>query len=291
MLRKMRSEEMEDSLAYAYALAQNPQQSSFPIYTDGIKTREDFAEVLKRDASGSCGEVLVYEEQGIRKGLIAYYWDDAERYLSFNIFNVEAGYGRAIPEVYRYACGRFPGFTIDFGFPTVNTEALSALSGLGLRKIEQSFVNVMLFADYEKQAEAAGIVPVTMENFALFQELHDPIAADMYWNSERIRAQLSGSPVNTWHVLLAMRGNQAQACIYFVFLQKIKMMEIFGIDFRDRHMEPGILQGLLASALNEAKDAGMKSIYYFTDSAEEQKIVEALGLKHISDYSAYHGIL
>ena len=291
MLRKMRSEEMEDSLAYAYALAQNPQQSSFPIYTDGIKTREDFAEVLKRDASGRSGEVLVYEEQGIRKGLIAYYRDDAERYLSFSIFNVEAGYGRAIPEVYRYVSGRFPGFTIDFGFPTGNTEAIEALSVLGLRKIEQSFVNVMMFADYEKQAEAAGIMPVTMGNFALFQELHDPIAADMYWNSERIRSQLQDNPVNSWHVLLAMYGDQAQACIYFVFAQDIRMMEIFGIDFRNGRLEPEILRALLVSALNAAKDAGMKSVYYFTDSADEQKIVEALGMKHISDYSACRGIL
>lgn len=291
MLRKMRPNEMEDCLAYGYALAQNPLQSSFPIYTDGIKTREDFAESLKRDASGGSGEVLVYEEQNVRKGLIAYYWIDEEHYLSFNIFNVEAGYGRAVPEFYQYAAGRFPGFTIDFGFPTGNTEAIEALSVLGLRKIEQSFVNVMMFADYEKQAEASDIVPVTMENFTLFQELHDPIAADMYWNSERIRSQLQDNPVNSWHVLLAMRGDQAQACIYFVFVQDIRMMEIFGIDFRNGRLEPEILRALLVSALNAAKDAGMKSIYYFTESADEQKIVEALSMKHISDYSACRGIL
>ena len=50
----------------------------------------------------------------------------------------------------------------------------------------------------------------------------------------------------------------------------------------------GVMMHFLGYAFNMVY---MKSIYYFTDSAEEQKIVEALGLKHISDYSAYHGIL
>lgn len=46
MLEKLKKEEFDKYINYAYNLSQNMKTASYPIYTDGIKDKNDFIKQL-----------------------------------------------------------------------------------------------------------------------------------------------------------------------------------------------------------------------------------------------------
>ncbi|MBD5117441.1 MAG: hypothetical protein HDT48_08105 [Ruminococcaceae bacterium] len=288
MLRRLEQNEFESYAQYAYKLALNMSCSSYPTYADGIKTREDFIEKSKRGISGDLNtEILLFESKGSVKGWIHYYVQPEDKYLSFYSFCIEENTSEAVSEFLSYAGEKYSGYTVNLGLPDANKEAAKALTESGFENIENSHVNVLSFENYSCREEKGNICAVDKENFHLFKRLHDPVSADMYWNSGRLKEKYF-SDEKKWHLYLSMNGENAEGCVYFVFAGNI--MEIFGIDFVNGVFDKEIMRDLFIKSLNVSKMSGsIKYMYFFTDSDEEQEIVTEAGMKHIGDYKLFRG--
>ncbi len=285
MLTKANRADIDANIEMFYALSQDLAHSSFPTYTDGIKTKEDFFSRVYAGLERDDEELLLYCDRGEVLGLIHYYWIEEEKYLSFVVFNVKRGAAQAIDEFLEYAKARFSGFRIDFGFPLENTEALSHLSALGLRRLDQSTCFALHFCDYSPLDEAAGIEEVTEQNYSAFRALHDRDHDDMYWNSDRLLEAVRGNTQNPWRLYLLCERGEALGCVYFTTVGG--MMEIFGFDHKDGIFRRDVMKKLLIRSLNQAKADGAKHVVYFAEPEEEIAVLRELPFIKIADYVAY----
>lgn len=266
-----------------YELSQDLTRSSFPTYTDGIKTKSEFFEKTYGGLEQEDEELLLYCEDGEVLGLIRYYWIEKEKYLSIAAFDVKRGTARAIDEFLRHVGKRFAGYQIDLGFPKENTEALSHLAALGFRKLEENECFVLHFSDYEPLAEEPGVVPVTEENYPAFRALHDQ-DTDMYWNSDRLLGAVRGETEYPWRLYLYCENGEALGCVYFTYVED--MMEIFGIDYKGGAFRGDVMKKLLVRALNQSKADGMLHMTYFTGD-EESCVLRELPFVRVTTYVAY----
>lgn len=138
MLRKLKETELDKYMDFAYTLALDQSKSSYPTYTDGIKTKEDFTQSAKDAFSREDEEILLFEEDGEVHGWIHYYVLKEDDYLKIQVFNVESGVERAIDEFISYVTEKYADCTVYFGLPKANQNAISHLQKSGFTKNEES---------------------------------------------------------------------------------------------------------------------------------------------------------
>ncbi len=60
MLRTLKQEEFEQYAEFAFSLVLDLSKSSYPTYTDGIKTKEDFIRTAKKALEKENEEILLF---------------------------------------------------------------------------------------------------------------------------------------------------------------------------------------------------------------------------------------
>lgn len=73
MLRVLEEAEFDKYIDFAYNLALDLTKSSYPTYTDGIKTKEDFIARAKVSFRKESEEIMLFEVDGSVEGWIHYY--------------------------------------------------------------------------------------------------------------------------------------------------------------------------------------------------------------------------
>ncbi len=280
MLRKLKSEEFDKYVLWAYELSIKPEKSSFPSYCDGIKTKEDFVNKAKKSFNSNDCEILLYEESGTVFGYIDYYVIETENYVSFNVINFENYAEKGLREVIDYIKNKHKVSIIDFGLNKKNISATKFLEKITNTKFE-SFVNTISTEDFDFFAEDENIVRVTDKNFNDFKSIHDK-NIDMYWNSERLYEELYKEK---WNIYMYYKNSKPLAAIYFVYTPI--MAEIFGMDFCDDSLNEYIFKKLIMKAFNETKRKKIKYITMFCDTEPEKCLLEELGMKCNLEYVNY----
>ena len=90
MLRNLQPTEFDQYVDFAYDLALDLSQASFPIYNDGVKTKEYFIERSKKGMERDNEEILLYEEDGVVKGWIHYNFIEEDAYIGANNILVQS---------------------------------------------------------------------------------------------------------------------------------------------------------------------------------------------------------
>ncbi len=278
MLERLYQENYEEYVDFAYELALDRTKSSYPTYTDGLKTKEDFLRVAARAFEGDNEEVLLFREGERVLGWLHYYVLPEDRYVGLQSFLTAEGTAQAMEEIVDRLREKYPGYSAYFGFPEENTEALEALESLGFRREEESLVGVLRFEGYTSLPETKGITEITRENFEEFARIHAQMDGQMYWDNAHLLEDLE-----RWHIYLL----EGRAAVYFVYVEH--SMEIFGLDFAGE-FDPGDFRALLVRALNQGKADGCKDTTFFHE-AKEHPVVEALGLRNVGGYVMYAGEL
>ncbi len=280
MLRELTKwEEIEPYLDFAYALALDVTRSGYPTYRDGVKTKEDFCrkarEALERENKG----VLLFEREGEVLGWVQYFCIPEDNYFSTEVFVTRSHTALALEEFLTFGAARYPQCDIWLGFPAENREAVEYLEAHGVQRMDTSQHEMFFFEDYELLPESRGIRRVTEENFQDFRALHDPIAEDMYWNSDRLLEALG-----QWKIYLAYENGSAAAAMYWTD-EKI-MQEVFGADFSDQVFREAPYRDLLVKCLNECSRSGAKALCYFMGD-DERRIAAPYGFRHIGEYTCW----
>lgn len=280
MLRRCTEQEYQKYADFAYGLALNPSKSGYPTYSDGIKTKEMFFEQAEKSFSKETEEILLFEYEGVVEGWIHYYFIPEDHYLSTKSFNINAHTEIALQEFLDLAREQFKGYDLFLGYSIDNKAAVNFLADNGFECIEDDNNNTAFLDRYEPVAESGGVVRVTKENYELFRALHSQAEGEMYWNSERIYAD-----IDNWMILAKIRDGETAGCIYFM-MDDDGWFEIFGVDRKDGAFDSALLGELLGKALNTAKELGGKYMTYFCEKWE-QETVSQLGFNCVGEYVCY----
>ncbi len=280
MLRRLtKRKELEKYLDFAYGLALEPSYSGYPTYADGVKTRQDFIRQAQEALGDENKGIFLFEREGKAVGWIQYYCIPEDRYFSSSSFLTETGAAQALEEFLAFGKENYPGYDVWLGFPAENREAVEYLADHGFQLLERSQHEILFFEEYAPLPETGDLRRVTKENFQDFRELHDPIAEEMYWNSDRLFKAL-----DQWEIYLLYENGRAEAAVYWT--DGTLMLEIFGMDFRNGLFREELFRNLLIKCLNEGKNSGAKALCYFMEEQEKQ-LAAPLGFRHIGEYLCF----
>lgn len=280
MLRKCTEPEYRKYAEFVYGLALDPSKSGYPTYSDGIKTKAKFLERAERAFSRETEEILLFEYEGAVEGWIHYYFQPEDNYLSTVSFNINAHTEIALQEFLDLVQEQFKGYDLFLGYSKDNKAAVHFLANHGFECITDCYNNTAYLNRYEPVPVSDQIVRVTKDNYEPFRTLHRQVEGDMYWNSERLYADL-----DNWMIFAKICEGEAVGGVYCTKLDD-GWFEIFGIDMKDNAYDPALFEELLGKALNTAKELGGKFVTFFCDQ-QEQEIVRKLGLSCVGEYVCY----
>lgn len=281
MLRKAVQQDVVEYCDFVYELALDQTKSAYPAYADGVKTKEDFIKDARRSVSGDTSELLLFILDGEVEGWMAYFWIPEDRYLQLTACNINRGTGQALAELLEWLEGlegRFTGYTLYFGFPGCNRDAISFLQENGFECIEDDWNNSFFFDGYEVLPEDENIAAITRENFDDFRAVYHP-DGETYWNCDRILECLED-----WTIFVSYEDRIPVGTVYL--RGNGAYYEIFGVEFADGRYREDACRGVLTAALNHCRGAGAKYLTFFCEG-EVQNVVQELGFRCVGKYVCY----
>ena len=275
MLVKATKEDIERYMDFAYSLAMDQTKSGYPLWSDGVSTKEEFVDRVWRSYEREDRDILLFLVDGAVEGWIQFFYIQEDRYLQTNGFLINSHTEQALTEFLEYAHARFPGYDLYFGFPKRNTDAISALQKRNCRLIQEAYHDIYVFDSSDIQAEADGIVRVTESNFSEFSKIYQ-VDSETYWSAERIFRTL-----NEWLIYLLYWENIAVGYIC------VRNGDIVSLGYGDNTFDKSAYRSLVTVILRDLQAAGYKKLIFFNDDEESQSAALELGFSCVSEYVLY----
>lgn len=284
MLRICTEQEYEKYIDFVYEIAIDQSKSGYPTYSDGIKTKEMFIERSKKAFLRDNEEIFLFEYDGVIEGWIHYYYLSEDNYLSTVSFNIDNHTEQALQEFLEFAKKQFKGYELFLGFSKDNKKAVDFLSSNEFECIEEDYNNTVFLDKYEPVKVNDALVRIDKENYLYFREIHNIIEGDMYWNSDRIYAD-----IDNWIIYVMIKNGETLGSVYYTFAAD-GWFDIFGIDMKDNVFDAIVFSELLKQALNNAKELNGKYMTFFCEE-EGEEIAKTLGFECVGEYVCYKRVL
>ena len=281
MLVPLQEKDFDKYIDFAYELALDPTRAGYPAYFDGIKTKEDFIIAARKGFSRPGEQILLYQENGQVEGWIHYYDLAEDRYLGFRACCIRRNTAKALDELQEYLTARYSDYDWTMGFSEANREAISWLEQSGFSVFDDLNDYYLLFSQYTPEPDDPGVERITEENFEKFQCIFQKFDADMYWNCQRLRENLS-----EWDIFVA-----EEDCVAGEIMATHEPdggYEIFSLHCEDDQFHEGLFRRLLKRVLNEGKRTGATHLYFFVDpGSDEDRILPEMGFQRVGHYLSY----
>ena len=274
MLVKAVKGDIEQYMDFAYSIAMDQAKSGYPLWSDGISTKEEFVDHVWKSYRNDDRDILLFIVDGVVEGWIQFFYIEQDRYLQTNGLLINSNTEQALTEFLEYTCAHFAGYDLYLGFPKRNNNAISFLQKRGCRLIEESYHDIFVFDGSAIQPEIAGIVKVTESNFSEFKKIHQT-DLDTYWSSERIFSTL-----NEWLIYLLYQEDIAVGYIC------ARDGEIFSLGYRDNIFDKNTYKALVSVILSNFKEAEYKHMTFFNDEESQSTALE-LGFSCVGEYVLY----
>ncbi len=256
-----------------YEVALKPEETSYPLYTDGIKTKQDFIRNIHTEEEQLN---LFYMEDGEICGLLCLCVIQEEQYVQMNGLYVWKNKRTAVKELLDYLKENYRGYEVYFGLPKENEWVQELLRRDGFEQIEHSYNDSLLFENYIERPECENIRKIEKDRYEDFRQLHKAVDDTMYWNSDRIFAELKD-----WNVYVYYEDGKPIADMYEYY------GEIFGFEFADQKYDAEIFRQLLVTVLNSLKQRGCRYAYFFNEEQTQEAAVRA-GFHCAGEYVCYY---
>lgn len=211
-----------------------------------------FLERTEKAFSRETEEILLFEYEGVTEGWIHYYTIPADHYIS----------------------------TVSLNIAVHTEQAIGFLQAQGFSCIEEDYNNTALLHQYVPVETGEQVVRITQDNYDLFCTLHRIAEKEMYWNCERIGAEL-----DNWVIFARLQDGETIGCVYYM-IDDDGWFEIFGIDLKYDIFDTSLFRKLLCAALNAAKALVGTYMTYFCSEAE-RTVVQAVGFTCVDAYMCY----
>ena len=275
MLTRLTEAEFGRYAPWAYDLAMTAEHASYPTWMDGIKTREDFMARARRSFTDE--EVLLFRHDGEVRGWIQWFAIPAENYAMTVSFLVEDHAEEAAREFVAHVAQTTPGLTLDVGLDGDNKQAVAALESCGFTLLESAVNHTIFFDRYQPVAVPEDVALMQPGEEADFRRLHNN--PDMYWNADRILADLSN-----WKVYLHRQNGAAVAALV---CRAEDWPEVFSVEFAGEAFQPDSYRAMMAACLNDLRAAGRRYMTYFEEDECALPILAELGFERVGRYLAY----
>lgn len=275
MLNVLAKEDFEKCIGFAYDLALDPTITSYPVYYDGVKTREDFIRRAEEAFHNQNEEILLFSDEDSALGWIHYYYLPEDNYLGTVSLSIRKNKETAMDEFLLYVEQKYPGCHIYLGFPEENQEAISALIHHDFQISEQLWNNVLDLSHYPRNRISQDIIRIGRENYCLFSDLHAKYEAGMYWNNERILNRM-----DDW-MIFAYKNREKVSGVIYCF-QGIPA-EVFGIDFSNDEFNEDVYRHLLNAVIMACQTIGSEHLVFFGDDNDQPNILSA-GFRCVGKY-------
>lgn len=274
MLVKATKEDIAQYMDFAYTLAMDQTKSGYPLWSDGVSTKEEFVERVWRSYESEDRDILLFLVDGAIEGWIQFFYIVEDRYLQTNGFLINSHTEQALTEFLEYAHAHFPGYDLYLGFPKRNIDAISALQKENCRLIQECYHDIYVFDGSAIQVETDGIVRVTESNFSEFREIYqtDP---ETYWNAERISLTL-----NEWSIYMLYREDTVAGYVC------ARNGDLVSLGYRDNVFDKSAYKALVTVMLRDVQAAGYKHLIFFNDEESQSAALE-LGFICVSKYVLY----
>lgn len=281
MLIPLQEKDFDKYIDFAYELALDPARCFYPVYFDGIKTKEDFIARARRAFSKPEEDILLYQLNGVVEGWIHYFYLPEDRYLQLYTSCIRQNTPKALEELSSYLAARYPEYDWMMGFPAENREAAVWAEGAGFSEFDDAHNYSFFFDRYDPAPDDPAVERIRSENFEKFQRVHQTIDSDMYWNCQRVRKALSD-----WDLFVAEENGlageiMAKDC-------GDGKCEIFALACEDGQFHEGLYRRLLTRFLNEGKRQGAKYMTFFVQTDDEMEgLMPELGFHLVGQYLGY----
>lgn len=279
MLVKLRIEELEKYIDFAYEISLDLSKTCYPTYADGIKTKNDFIESAKKSFEKENDEIYLFYYEDKLEGWIHYYYIPEDQYFTCETFSIQNHMDIAFEEFFKHIEINFKGYEFYFGCSIKNKAAIQFLKTKDFEKIEESRVCLLNFDNYKIREENESIRKITKFNFDDFRSLHAQYDDEMYWDCKHLLED-----IENWYIYALYENDIAVAAIYFVASDML--LEIFGVDFKDDFFNKHHMEDLLSKALNIGKGLGPKHMYYFAED-KDIDVLKRLGFQVFDTYTCY----
>ncbi len=270
-----KKEDVINLLPDMYEIALVKEKSSFPTFTDKIKTKTDFINVALNSFSCENEEILLYNEGGNTCGWIHYSNDNG--YISVLSILNKNNNANHLTEFLQFI-SNINYKEIYVGMCGENTVTCKKLESLGFKKVEELNCTSLLISDYKKIKPKANIIKINLDNYDLFEKIHKQKDMDFYWNSARIK-----NNINNWNIYVCVENQKALAAIYSI--ENKYMHEIFGIDFLNK-ADLEVSVSLINSLIIDVEKSNKKHLTYFCEDFELNRLIES-GFIYIGKYINY----
>lgn len=149
---------------------------------------------------------------------------------------------QALQEFLEFVQEKFKGYELFLGYSTDNKNAVDFLLTHGFECIEENYNNTAFLNQYEPVTVSDNVIRITKDNYEYFRDLHRKIEGDMYWNSDRIYAD-----IDNWSIFVKIQDEELLGSVYYI-IDNDGWFEIFGIDMKDNTFEAETFQELLGKA-------------------------------------------
>ena len=125
---------------YFYQLAQNKKNAAFPLYCDGVKTKEDYLKTVYQSFEREDEDLLIYEKDGKVQGLFQIFFIKEDRYSGVQFAVVKGDFAEALQELLKIISEKYDGFTFNVYLPeeseSVDLSACAPRSRKGSRPLQ-----------------------------------------------------------------------------------------------------------------------------------------------------------
>lgn len=211
MLTVLTRKDFTAYIALAYDLVLDPTMAGYPVYYDGIKTREDFIRRAESAFSYPDEEVLLFFGENRDFGWIHYFCLPEDKYIGFVSCGIRNNKDKALDEFLSYVEKKYPGCNICLGFPEENREAITALLKHNFQVSEELWNNVLDLSDYPSDRICPDIVCISKGNFKLFSGLHAEFDEEVF--RHLLHAVIMACETNKCKHLVFFGDDRDQPCI------------------------------------------------------------------------------
>ena len=274
MLIKAEKSDIEKCIDFAYLLATDQMRSGYPLFSDGISTKEQFIEHVWKGFEGENSDTLLFVSDEQVDGLLQFFYIEQDRYLQITGFYISGDTKQAIAEFIEYARENFADYSLYFGFPKKNSRAITALQNNGCELVEEAYHDIFTLENFAARSELSGVVKVDESNFSEFRKIHKTDEYT-YWNSDRILETLKD-----WSIYLLYRDETAAGYIC------ARDGEIFDLGYRDNIFDGNTYKSLVTAILNELKAQGRRHLIFFNEEESQSAALE-IGFNCVAEYVLY----
>lgn len=278
MLTRMEEKDFDRLWEWAYGLSRERAHASYPSYTDGIKTKDDFLRREREGLTREHEEILLAEYGGRATGWIHWYYLPEDNYAATCTCLTASNTAETLDELTRRVAEIAPGAKLTMGFPAENEAACRWAEANGFRLLDDLIDTACHLDDFRQTAIAPEIELVTRENFDDFRRLHD--GEDMYWNSERMLISLE-----KWRIFIYREGGKAVAAAYV--MEGEVLAEVFGIDGEP---DDKVRRALMEACMMDEKARGQRHLVYFAEE-KETALLREMGFVIHGAYRSYAKIM